>query len=48
MRWLVVDLRGATDLDDLARVHDGDAVSDLEQQREVVRDEEDGEVQLLL
>ncbi len=34
--------------DDLARVHDRDAVGELEQQREVVRDEEDGEAELVL
>jgi hypothetical protein len=30
-------------LDDLARVHDRDPVRELEQQREVVRDEDHGE-----
>ena len=35
-------------LDDLAGVHDRDAVRDLDQQREVVRDEEDGEAELAL
>ena len=39
--WICV---GAADLDHLARVHDRDAVRDLEQQREVVGDEEDREV----
>ena len=35
-------------LDDLAGVHDRDPVGDLDQQRQVVRDEEDGEAALAL
>src|ERR671922_1492389 len=35
-------------LDDLARVHDRDPFGDLEQEREVVRDEEYGESELAL
>ena len=42
------DLIGAADLDQLARVHDHDAVGDLEQQREVMRDEQDREPQPVL
>ena len=45
-RWWICSARA--DLDDPAGVHDRDAVGDLEQQREVVRDEQDGEVQPLL
>ena len=36
----VVDLVARPDLDDLAEVHDGDAVGDVADDREVVRDEE--------
>ncbi len=35
-------------LDDLARVHDRDAVGDLEEQREIVRDEQHRELELAL
>ena len=35
-------------LHDLTRVHDRDAVGELEQQREIVRDEEHGELPLAL
>src|SRR5439155_18811744 len=34
------------DLDDLARVHDGDSVRELEQEREIMRDEEHGEAEV--
>jgi hypothetical protein len=37
---------GACRLDELARVHDRDAVGELEQQREVVRDEEHREAEI--
>ena len=40
--------RGRRRLDDLARVHDRDPVCELEQQRQVVRDEEHGEPKLAL
>ena len=39
---------GGRALDDLARVHDRDPVGELEQQRDVVRDEEDGEPEVPL
>ncbi len=35
-------------LDDLARVHDRDPVAELDEQRQVVRDEEDGEAEVAL
>src|SRR5438270_12186811 len=35
-------------LDDLARVHDRDAIRELEQEREIVRDEENGEAEIAL
>src|SRR3954454_9788645 len=38
------DVRGRR-LDDLARVHDRDAIAELDEQREVVRDEQDGEAE---
>ena len=41
-------LVGRRGLDDLARVHDRDAVRELEQQREVVRDEEDRAAEVAL
>src|SRR5262249_33791212 len=41
-------LDGARGLDDLSRVHDRDAVCELEQERDVVGDEEDGEAEVLL
>src|SRR5438067_10930044 len=34
--------------DDLARVHDRDAMRDLEEEREIVGDEENGELELAL
>src|SRR5436305_10300682 len=42
------DARGRSAFDDLSRVHDRDAVGELEQEREVVRDEEDGEAEVPL
>jgi len=39
---------GRRRLDDLARVHDRDPVAELDEQREVVRDEQDGEPELAL
>src|SRR5262249_10192363 len=48
MPWLPRELPGRGGLDDLARVHDRDPVRDLQEQREVVRDEEDGEAELAL
>ena len=42
------DLFGLADLDDLAQVHDGDAVTDYPGQREVVGDEQVGHPELLL
>ena len=46
-RVLVEELRAA-DLDDAADVHDRDPVGDLADHREVVRDEDVGEVELVL
>ena len=43
-----VDLLGRTDLDDVAPRHHGDAVGDVADDREVVRDEDVGEAELLL
>ncbi len=43
----MVDLRRGVEFDDLALEHDGDAVADLEEQRKVVGDEDDGESELL-
>ena len=40
MRRLLVDLVPRPDLDDLAEVHDGDAVGDVAHDRQIVRDEE--------
>ena len=40
--------RGGRDLDDPAEVHDGDPVGDVTDDREVVGDEEVGEVELVL
>ena len=42
------ELVGRRDLDDLAEVHDGDPVAHVADDREVVRDEEVGEPQLVL
>ena len=41
-------LAGGRLLDDLARVHDRDPVRELEQQREVMRDEQHREPELAL
>ena len=38
-----VDLADATDLDDLAKVHDRDAVAEVTDHREIVGDKEVGE-----
>ena len=48
MRGAVMDLLAAARLHHLAAVEHRDAIGDLEQQRQVVRDEEDRELQLLL
>jgi len=39
MAWALAELGGGRGLDDLSRVHDRDAVGELEQERNVVRDE---------
>ena len=44
----VAELGRRRRLDDLARVHDRDPVGELEQERDVVRDEEDCEAEVLL
>ncbi|EGJ74926.1 putative peptide ABC transporter ATP-binding protein [Streptomyces sp. Tu6071] len=48
VRGVLVDLLVRARLDDAAEVHDGDAVGDVADDREVVRDEDVGEVELLL
>src|SRR4029079_16790477 len=48
MPWLLRELLGGRGLDDLARVHDGDPVCHFQEQREVVRDEENREAELPL
>ena len=48
MERVVVELVGRRDLDDRAEVHDRDPVGDVADDREVVRDEEVREVELLL
>ena len=45
---VLVDLRARADLDDLAQVHDCDAVGHVADDREVVRDEEVGEAEITL
>ena len=45
---VLVQLLAAADLDDLAQVHHGDAVTDVADYRQVVRDEQVVEVQLVL
>ena len=42
-----MDLGGGADLHQLPRVHDRDPVGELQQQRQVVRDEQDREVEAL-
>src|SRR6478752_5996968 len=48
MARALTEVRGRSFLDDLTRVHDRHAMRELEQQREIVRDEEDGEAALPL
>ena len=48
MERVRVELVRRGDLDDRPEVHDGDAVGDVTHDREVVRDEEVGEVELRL
>ena len=43
-----VDVFGRTDLDDVPPRHHGNAVGDVTDDREVVRDEDVGEAELLL
>ena len=45
---IVEDLRAGAHLDDLAEIHDGDAVADLLDHRHVVRDEEIGDAEFVL
>src|SRR6266852_4493682 len=46
--WVRTEALGRRGLDDLSRVHDRDPVCELEQEREVVRDEEHGEAEVAL
>ena len=48
MQRIVVELLRPGDLDDRAEVHDGDPVGDMPDDRQVVGDEEEGEVELVL
>src|ERR1700736_2606847 len=48
MRWALGDRLAVPDLHDLAEVHDTDAVRDMRDDGEVVRDEEIGEAELAL
>src|SRR3569623_1161193 len=48
MLRVLVERFGGTGLDDLAGRHDGDAVADVTDDREVVRDEEIGQAELAL
>ena len=48
MKRPLVKLRGIPHLDDLAEVHDGDSIADVADNRQVVGDEDIGEVQLSL
>ena len=48
MLRVLVDRLALADLDDLAEVHDGDAVGDLPDHRQVVRDEDVGQVEVTL
>src|SRR5688500_5331993 len=41
MAWVVEDLAGGRLFDDLAGIHDADAIGDFGEEAEVVRDEED-------
>ena len=45
---LFVQIGGRRDLDDLAEVHHGDPVGDVTHDREIVRDEQERQVQLVL
>ena len=44
----LVDVRAVADLDDLAQVHDGDPVRDVPHHGQVVRNEEEGDAELVL
>ena len=48
VRRTLVDVLAVADLDDLAQVHDGHPVGDVPDHRQVMRDEEEGDAQLLL
>jgi hypothetical protein len=46
VEWHLRNRRRGPELDDLAEVHDGDAVADVRDDREVVGDEQVGELEL--
>src|SRR5438876_9657764 len=48
MLWVLLELHARRALDDLAGIHDRDPVRELDQEREVVRDEENGEAEIAL
>ena len=48
MVWLVEELGGRSDLDNLAEVHDSHAVCDMAHDRQIVRNEEIRQLQVFL
>ena len=48
MKWPRVDLRRGPDLAELAEIHDGNAIADVADDREIVGDEQEGEAVAVL